>query len=305
MSDETPAYAHEAPDSSADPSAGLAGWPGAGSLFVELDGGLYATTASGDELRASIRRTIRNAMGRDAFPVLELPPLVPARVIERADYLSAFPHLIGAVRAFDGDRRGHLPLLKSARDGGDWGALLGGTGRVLPVAACHGVYDLLRDSATDRYLTEVRARCFRHESDGSATRLQSFEMVEYVCVGPEEEVRRFADSGMAGAVAALRALGLAPEVEVAHDPFFGIAAAALVAEQQATEAKQELVVDVGAHRFAAASVNRHGDHFGEAFGISCGGEPAHSACVAFGIERLMLAVAATNEQKRVVRLADR
>lgn len=273
--------------------AGLAAWPGAGDLFVELDHGLVATTAAGDDLRTAIRGTIRQAMGGQALPVIELPPVAPARVTERADYLAAFPHLIGAVRSFGGGRRDHLPLLRSARAGEDWGALLAGTGLVLPVAACHGVYDLLRDSTVDGYRAEVRARCFRHESDGSATRLQSFEMVEYVCIGRDDEVRRFADAGTGGALDALRALGLAPEVEAAHDPFFGIAAAALVAEQQATGAKQEFVVGVGPGRFAAASVNRHGDHFGQAFGIDVDGGPAHSACVAFGIERLMLAVSAT------------
>ena len=252
---------------------GLADWPGASDLFVELDAGLYATTAAGDELRGTIRQVIRGAMGAEGLPALELPPVAPARVTERADYLTAFPHLVGAVRAFRGDRRDHLPLLTCAKEGGDWGALFGDTGRVLPAAVCHGVYDLLRDSTIEGHRTEARARCFRHESDGSATRLQSFEMVEYVCVGGEEEVRRFADAGLGSAISALRSLGLEPTVEAAHDPFFGIVAAVLVAEQQETEAKHELVVDPGTGRFAAASVNRHGDHFGEAFGIRAEGGP--------------------------------
>lgn len=275
----------------------VAGWPGATELFVPFGDGLVATTPVGAELRRQVRTAIRSAVAGDlgVDVSLELPSVVPARFAERADYLSTFPHLLGVVRSFTGTRRDQLPLLREVRDGGDWGALLAGTDLVLPPAACHGVYDLLADSTTGGLRAEVSARCFRHEPSPAATRFQSFEMLELVAVDGDGEVRAFAATGGERARSVLEGFGLDVVAEAAHDPFFGAAAAMLVAEQQATDAKTELVVEGPGGPFAVASVNRHGDHFGRMFSIDvAGGGPASSACVAFGIERLMLALVASD-----------
>lgn len=53
----------------------------------------------------------------------------------------------------------------------------------------------------------------------------------------------------------------------AHDPFFGTAAALLGSEQREIDAKREIIVDGPNGTFAVASVNRHGNHFGELFSI--------------------------------------
>jgi hypothetical protein len=41
-------------------------------------------------------------------------------------------------------------------------------------------------------------------------------------------------------------------------------------------------------------VNLHHEHFGEAFGITRAGQDAHSACVAFGLERWLSAIQGTH-----------
>jgi hypothetical protein len=41
---------------------------------------------------------------------------------------------------------------------------------------------------------------------------------------------------------------------------------------------------------AVASANYHKDHFGEAFGFTAGGVVGQTACTAFGIERIALAL---------------
>jgi hypothetical protein len=58
--------------------------------------------------------------------------------------------------------------------------------------------------------------------------------------------------------------------------------------------KRELMLPIGGARsIAAASVNDHEGFFGEAFDIRCAdGGWASSACVAFGVERWLLAVLA-------------
>jgi hypothetical protein len=57
--------------------------------------------------------------------------------------------------------------------------------------------------------------------------------------------------------------------------------------------KREVIVPLGdgESSLAVASLNDHELHFGQAFDLRLeDGEPASSACAAFGLERLLLAV---------------
>jgi seryl-tRNA synthetase len=71
----------------------------------------------------------------------------------------------------------------------------------------------------------------------------------------------------------------------------------LASNQRAESLKYEIVCAI--HKDAAptaiASSNYHLDHFGTGFGIeSANGNPAHSACVAFGVDRITLALLSTH-----------
>ena len=91
----------------------------------------------------------------------------------------------------------------------------------------------------------------------------------------------------------LRAIGLSVEAVVASDPFFGRGGKVLAATQREQCLKFELVVPIGPHGTptAVASCNCHLDHFGRAFGFETSdGQPGHSACVGFGLERIALAL---------------
>ena len=235
--------------------ADIGGWPGATELFVPFARGVMATTRVGDELRRLVRREMRALLGIGVDLSVELPSVVPARIAERADYLSAFPHLLGVVRSFAGARRDHLPLLRAVQDGGDWGGLLDSTGFVLAPAACHGLYDLLADSSVDGLRAEVSARCFRNEASREATRFQCFEMVEFVCVGGHDDVMAFAAEGLDEAAAVLDHLGLDVTAEPAHDPFFGAAAAMLVASA-AGDGRQDGARGRGAGRVVRGRVGQ-------------------------------------------------
>lgn len=269
----------------------ITAWRGASELFVPLADGVCATTAVGEALRRLVRERVSQPFRAEVDLALELPPVVPASVATTSGYVASFPHLLGAVRSFSGTRRDHLPLLEAVERGDDWGASLAATDVVLVPAACHGLYAVHAGATVSSMTAEVSARCFRHEPAVDPTRLQSFHMLEFVALGTAAHAQGFADVGVDRAAGALRALGLRPEPEVAHDPFFGVGAAMLVAEQEAKNVKTELVVGGPNGPYAVASVNRHGAHFGESFAIGAGDGVAHSACVAFGIERVMLAIA--------------
>jgi seryl-tRNA synthetase len=66
--------------------------------------------------------------------------------------------------------------------------------------------------------------------------------------------------------------------------------------QQAQELKFELLAPIASdgegELTAIASFNYHQDHYGRTFAIEHEGQPAHSACMGFGLERVALALLA-------------
>ena len=86
-------------------------------------------------------------------------------------------------------------------------------------------------------------------------------------------------------------------METASDPFFG-RGGVLVGKAQAQQAlKFELLVPVRSAEqpTACMSFNYHQDHFGPTWNMRNGaGEVAHTGCVAFGMDRLAVALFATH-----------
>lgn len=122
-------------------------------------------------------------------------------------------------------------------------------------------------------------------------------MRELVRAGEPEEVRGWRDQWVERLRSWLAGLGLEATVEPATDPFFGPAERLMAPSQREEELKWELLVPLSDREAptAVASCNYHKEHFGEAFRFECaGGYPAHSACVAFGLERLALALVAAH-----------
>jgi len=90
----------------------------------------------------------------------------------------------------------------------------------------------------------------------------------------------------------LGSLGLQIELEIAHDPFFGRAGRMLASAQRELELKWELLAPIaGGTQTAIASSNYHEGHFGDIYEIrTAGGDTAHTGCMAFGEERVTLAL---------------
>ncbi len=163
-------------------------------------------------------------------------------------------------------------------------------------AACHALYPTLpRRLPPDGHRAELQGFCFRHEPSSRVTRMQSFRMHELVRIGTPDEALAHRDTMLQAALEALTALGLTVWDVPANDPFFGRAGRLLARNQRVEELKYEIVCEVDSSEpTAIASANLHRDHFGEQFGIhTSDGETAHSACFAFGLERIALALFAT------------
>jgi hypothetical protein len=120
-------------------------------------------------------------------------------------------------------------------------------------------------------------------------------MREGVCVGDAAAAEAFRARGARRALDLAEALGIAAQLEEATDPFFAPTARGRRLLQQLKGLKQELLLPVGDEHVAAASFNQHEQFFGDAFDIRLAdGGAAASACVAYGVERWLLAFLAAH-----------
>ncbi|GAA3416445.1 hypothetical protein [Streptosporangium vulgare] len=264
------------------------------------DHGLLVSTATGlygwgAELEA-VYSGLANALSAEvtgAEPiVLHFPPVLPRAVFEKSEYVSSFPHLFGAVHAFRGDEGAHESLERAVTKGEDWGGHTRLTDFVLAPAVCYSVYPLFGGTVLDRgRAVDASGFCFRHEPSTEPGRLVSFRLREFVRIGSPADASTWFEEWNERSSAFVRRLGLKVRVEAASDPFFGTSGQVMAENQREEGMKAEVVVPIGDHPVAVASINLHRDHFGRIFDIQAAdGEPAHSACVGFGLERLAFAL---------------
>lgn len=89
-------------------------------------------------------------------------------------------------------------------------------------------------------------------------------------------------------------------MDVASDPFFGRVGALMASQQRADALKFELLVPIRSAQSPTAcmSFNYHKEHFGEVWGLhNRAGELMHTGCVAFGMDRLAVALFVTHGAK--------
>lgn len=199
-------------------------------------------------------------------------PVIPLDALSRAGYLTSFPGRAVTV-----------------------GEATGSDELALPPAACLHCYADLADRKLDGspLVFAVRNRCARGDEtlDAEHGRLRDFSMREIVIVGTAEEADRARRALMRRTQTYLTRLDLSATIEIATDPFHIPGDRGKLAVQRLRALKYELRLPVAGETIAVASFNYHEDHFGRAFGISLrDGSPAHTACVAFGLERWELAV---------------
>ncbi|WP_148614383.1 hypothetical protein [Nocardioides rubriscoriae] len=269
----------------------------AGLLVASAVDGVYQLSGEFEDVLQGLQRHLGSQRVDHDAPRRWFPPVLPRAEFLRTDYVASFPDLVGSVDVFRGSDAEHKALLGDLEQGCDWTQHLEPAEIVLSSAGCHSLYATLPAQIPDEASrAEICGFVFRHESGPDPTRLQSFRMYEFVLVGTPEQALGHRDSWMPRALAVLEGLGLRPRVEVAHDPFFGRAGRMLVAGQVEAALKYEFVVDItDATGTAIASANYQQDHFGRTFSLTTGdGQPAHGACMAFGLERTTLALYAAH-----------
>lgn len=242
-------------------------------------------------------QALEHAIGelcRHDSPEWRVPPGLAFETLERADYFASFPqwltvasHLSDDGTALERVARADRPAAAARRE-------LASADAALPPAVCYHGYTALGDRVIEPPVTfTAQGTCWRHEGDRLAPleRGWAFTMREAVCLGTAEQAEAFRRLWIERANALVVALGLEGVVRTATDPFFAPTGRGRAMLQQMKALKHELHLPIGHGRsVAAASFNHHETFFGAAFGIHlANGEPAASSCVAFGLERWLLA----------------
>ena len=241
-----------------------------------------------------------SAHREEGVEVLRFPPVMSRRTLERSGYLKSFPNLLGCLCALGGSDEDIRAAVGAFEAGEDWTDALEAGDLVLTPAACYPVYPIAaRRGPLPRggLRFDVASDCFRREPSHHADRFQTFRMREYVCIGSPEDVAGFRSRWIERAKGMADRLGLPYEVDQANDPFFGKVGVMMAAMQKRDALKFELLVPVRSAEkpTACMSFNNHKDHFGEVWGLrDAGGGVAHTGCVAFGMDRLAVALFATH-----------
>jgi seryl-tRNA synthetase len=257
--------------------------------------GVYARGSVFEHVRLRFDALVtRTAAPESPEPIL-FPPLLPREHLERSGYLGSFPHLAGTVFAFEGDEQQASEQSELASQHEDWSDFQTMSDMVLMPAACYPLYPAIAARGPLRRggvtLDTGDSYVFRREPSDDPARMQIFHMREIVRIGERDTVIAWREQWRERAVKLLESLGLEIDLDIASDPFFGRAGRLLASAQRGQELKWELVSPIAENPTAIASSNYHQDHFGRTFTLrTAEDEPAHTGCMAFGEERVTLAL---------------
>jgi seryl-tRNA synthetase len=278
-------------DAAADPLAHLAA-----ALFRPMGvDGVYARSALYIHVCERLEDYISRLREAHA-EIMRFPPVMSRKQLEKSGYLKSFPNLLGCVCALHGSEASIRAAADRHEHGGDWTETLSASDLVLSPAACYPVYPIAAARGplpAGGLQFDIEAEVFRHEPSRSLDRLQSFRMREFVRIGSPQEIVEFRERWLARAPAIAADLALPYSIDVANDPFFGRVGQIMAVSQRQQALKFELLIPYHslATPTACMSFNYHREHFGNVWGINdVRGEVAHTSCVAFGIDRLVVAL---------------
>lgn len=288
--------AAETPPATAEQEQFLSQLLGAGLLIASGVPGVYGHNATFEDVRERLAERLSSEAAQRGAVKLRFPPVLPRHQMETSGYLGSFPHLAGTVYAFDGSERDAATQAERAARHEAWGDSQAMTELTLMPAACYPVYPAIAaGGALDPggvFVDAGGAWVFRHEPSLDPARRQIFHQHELVRIGTPDSVEAWREEWSQLGLELLRSLGLAAELVIANDPFFGRRGRMLAAGQRDDRLKLEVVAPIaGPGPTALASFNQHRDHFSSLYGIGlANGAIAHTACLGFGHERIVLAL---------------
>lgn len=260
---------------------------------VSFAGGAFALKRFIDDAVRDLARARFGAAEEDH------PALLDPDVLVRCGYFSSFPHSVSLVSHLTEDFDA-IEAFRVANTGSDTlkvpdPSALSCSDAVLRPAVCLPVYRELEGVSLPAggVTITTSGRAFRYESSNmeGIQRLWDFSMREIVFVGAAHDVEGQRTHLVDAVTSLMEEWDLAFRLVSGSDPFFATVRGAKALWQRTRAVKYEMIVDVGASAIAAGSINFAGTLFGDAFHIRTdAGEIATTACIGFGLERLVLAL---------------
>ncbi|MCX6105488.1 MAG: amino acid--[acyl-carrier-protein] ligase [Proteobacteria bacterium] len=260
--------------------------------------GIFGRGAVFEEILNRFDAAVSRLAASDHATKVHFPPCINRQVLQKSMYIDSFPQLSGTVFSFTGNDAAHRELSSRLKDDKPWGDLQTMTDCCLTPAACYPVYPTFTGTLPPNgALVDVQNWVFRHEPSEEPTRMQAFRVHEYVRLGTTDVVVAWRDLWLQRGLKILLSLGLPVKAELASDPFFGRGGRMLAANQREQKLKFEVVCPVISSEkpTALCSFNYHQDKFGTIFNIKTStGETADTACLGFGLERIVMALLKTH-----------
>ena len=226
--------------------------------------------------------------------------LIPARYLDRVNYFHAFPHSLTFATHLreDLDVIDHFAQHAACDEHGlnIPGESFAPIQTLLSPAVCYHLYFTLADQPLPdgQVVATAVGSCFRYESNNltSLERLWNFTMREVIFVGSKDFVLDNRETARQRMRQVFEEVGLAYRVESATDPFF----IGEFRKQSIFQSAFQLKFEIRARlpfkdsTLAVGSYNYHQNFFGRHLNITLpDGSPAHTGCVAFGLERMAYA----------------
>jgi seryl-tRNA synthetase len=254
---------------------------------------------------AEVHQMIEQVVLRDfAAPFGAEPEVFPATILsstlDRLNHFTSFPEHVDFVAHLVSDIDVLRGFADACRDGPWKGELHDGRMAAhdfaISPSCCYHCYEGMQDwelPPPGRCVTAVLG-CHRFEgaNQRSLSRLRAFTMREVIWIGHPRfvlEARAEADGKI---IAMAERWGLHCTYEAANDMFFTDDYAVKASFQRQQEAKKELrvLIPQESTSISVISSNFHSTTFGKAFNITVKGRPAASACVGWGLERIVYAI---------------
>jgi len=228
------------------------------------------------------------------------PATILSATLDRCNHFTAFPEHVDFVAHLKPDVDVLGEFAEACRTGPWHAGLHDGRMSVhdfaISPSCCYHCYEGMQDwdvTPPGRCVTAI-LNCHRYEgaNQGTLRRLRSFHQREVIWVGHPKfvlEARELADTKL---VELARRWGLNCSLEIANDMFFTDDYAVKASFQRQQAAKKELraLIPQEKEEISVISSNFHSTTFGKAFNIRVNGRAAASACLGWGLERIVYAV---------------
>ncbi|MFC5532410.1 aminoacyl--tRNA ligase-related protein [Cohnella yongneupensis] len=273
-------------------------------IIKQLDPGVYIFrepfTTLVRFLDDSIVRKIANKFGakHEYYPVV-----INGSTLNKTNHFTSFPEHIQFVTHLREDLSVIEAFSQAIKEAGGWNqdtrvdmnASAATPQYMINPATCYHCYEGMQDETLETEGTIVTAvsKCHRYEGGNHRDfgRLLDFTMREVIFVGKPDFVKENRLKSIEMLKGLVSEWELDCHLENANDPFFTSDYEVKASFQRQQEMKFEMRMSIPYLNttISVSSSNFHSNTFGNAFNIKAGKRPAVTGCLAFGLERFILA----------------